>query len=393
MANAFLDRLRAMGLYGSNAAPMAGMEGIPPEMLEAAQRQSRLGIGAQLMAAGFARDPRARAEAIAGIGDAADISRPLYNMAQAKLMATPRERETRTDIVESDGRLLLIDLSTGEVIRDVGPAPNRGGGAGGGDLSKVGTMVRRQNPETGEWEYGYVQFGGDGTAYETQLPEGYQAVPPGDKAFETTAGQNRGKQTVQLEFGLPKAQTALGQRAAKDRLILQKIQSVRDRLSNDRMFSDTGLVGSGLSLVPGTDAYGLSSDMDTIKANLGFEELQDMRDASPTGGALGQVAVQELEMLQATKGKLDQGLSGEDLLNVLDELELQITRGQGLRKQAFERQYAPLLGGDAGAPSPEQGAASSAPPPLAQRVRGQVYQTPRGPMVWTGSGWAPAGNQ
>ena len=34
--------------------------------------------------------------------------------------------------------------------------------------------------------------------------------------------------------------------------------------------------------------------------------------------------------------------------------------------------------------------ASAAVPPPAQRQRGQVYDTPKGPMTWTGTGWVPA---
>jgi hypothetical protein len=32
----------------------------------------------------------------------------------------------------------------------------------------------------------------------------------------------------------------------------------------------------------------------------------------------------------------------------------------------------------------------TAPPPAEQRIRGKVYQTPKGPMTWTGNGWMPA---
>jgi hypothetical protein len=67
----------------------------------------------------------------------------------------------------------------------------------------------------------------------------------------------------------------------------------------------TGLVGSQMRKVPGTDAYDLNKVIDTIKANIGFEELRQMRLESPTGGALGQVAIKELDMLQATLGNLD----------------------------------------------------------------------------------------
>jgi hypothetical protein len=49
----------------------------------------------------------------------------------------------------------------------------------------------------------------------------------------------------------------------------------------------------------------LDTLLTTIKANIGFDKLQDMRDESPTGGALGQVAIQELIALQSSIAPLD----------------------------------------------------------------------------------------
>jgi hypothetical protein len=48
-----------------------------------------------------------------------------------------------------------------------------------------------------------------------------------------------------------------------------------------------------------------------------------MRDESPTGGALGQVAVQELEALQASLGSLNTSQSSDQLLRNLERLENQ----------------------------------------------------------------------
>ncbi len=84
----------------------------------------------------------------------------------------------------------------------------------------------------------------------------------------------------------------------------------------------TGLIGKGSSFVPGTDSYNLQQRLLTIKANLGFDRLQQMRDASPTGGALGQVAVQELQALQATVGSLELGQDRKELQKNLDKIEL-----------------------------------------------------------------------
>lgn len=74
-------------------------------------------------------------------------------------------------------------------------------------------------------------------------------------------------------------------------------------------FFTTGATGTALGAIPGTSAYNLDKTIDTIKANIGFQELHQMREASPTGGALGQVAVQELNMLQSVLGSLDKGQS------------------------------------------------------------------------------------
>ena len=91
-----------------------------------------------------------------------------------------------------------------------------------------------------------------------------------------------------------------------------------------------GTGGAILSGVPGSPAYDLRATIDTIKANLGFDTLQQMRDASPTGGALGQVAVQELAMLQSTVASLDPNQSPEQLVRSLNDVEMRYNRILGI---------------------------------------------------------------
>ena len=83
----------------------------------------------------------------------------------------------------------------------------------------------------------------------------------------------------------------------------------------------TGIIGKGQSFIPGTDAFTLKERISTIKANLGFDRLQQMRDASPTGGALGQVAVQELQALQSSVASLDVGLPKKELDKNLGKIQ------------------------------------------------------------------------
>lgn len=80
-------------------------------------------------------------------------------------------------------------------------------------------------------------------------------------------------------------------------------------------------VGSYLSILPGTNARELSTVLGTIKARLGFDQLQQMRAASPTGGALGQVSNRELAALESAVASLDQGLSPKALRENLKQIE------------------------------------------------------------------------
>lgn len=120
----------------------------------------------------------------------------------------------------------------------------------------------------------------------------------------------------------------------------------------------TGLVGKGTSFVPGTDAYNLNQRLLTLKANLGFDRLQQMREASPTGGALGQVAVQELNALQATVGSLEIGQDRKELEKNLEKIEhhynnwMRTTQGlPALSLDEFKKTKAPAAAPAAAAPA------------------------------------------
>lgn len=130
----------------------------------------------------------------------------------------------------------------------------------------------------------------------------------------------------------------------------------------------TGLVGKGTSFVPGTDAYNLNQRLLTLKANLGFDRLQQMREASPTGGALGQVAVQELNALQATVGSLEIGQDRKELEKNLEKIEhhynnwMRTTQGlPALSLDEFKKTKAPAAAPAPAAPAPAGGGWSIRP--------------------------------
>ena len=81
-----------------------------------------------------------------------------------------------------------------------------------------------------------------------------------------------------------------------------------------------------LSALPETDAGVLERYLETIKANVGFRALQEMRDNSPTGGALGNVSELELKQLNAVKGSLEIRTTAEQLLETLDTVDTSTRR-------------------------------------------------------------------
>lgn len=143
-------------------------------------------------------------------------------------------------------------------------------------------------------------------------------------------GRERGERAM----GAPKAMAALESAEAKATLVSQKIAQALPMVTNW-----TAGAGSVLANVPGTPARNLAEIKDTIVANLGFEELQDMRTNSPTGGALGAIAVQELAMLQKTKTSLEQAQSPPQLISALKELQTFMAGSSERRRRAFQATY------------------------------------------------------
>jgi hypothetical protein len=136
-----------------------------------------------------------------------------------------------------------------------------------------------------------------------KAPPGYRFTPEGN--LEAIPGGPADRKNT--DAGIREQRSKDAAVAQADRVI----SKVDEALSNVGVLT-TG-PGSVLAGIPGTPARNLQSTLETIKANLGFAELQAMRDASPTGGALGAIAVQELNALQSTVSSLDQGQSPAQL--------------------------------------------------------------------------------
>lgn len=151
---------------------------------------------------------------------------------------------------------------------------------------------------------------------------------------EVTTAQEGAKREVQLKSKFPKAKTALGK-------FSDKVSLVKANLNRARTMTNALTAGYGAVLKdwPSSAANALANVLKTIKANIGFNELQEMRDNSPTGGALGQVSEKENELLQSVLGSLEQKQSPSELLLVYDQIEQSLDGSLGRMEEAFNADY------------------------------------------------------
>lgn len=118
---------------------------------------------------------------------------------------------------------------------------------------------------------------------------------PGSPA-ETEMIQARQKQVERQE-----------QAVTQSRTVIRSVDRAMQMMEN-RDFPET-LPGSGLARAAlrfGTGSvFDVDNELETIKANIGVDSIQQMRAASPTGGALGNTSDRDIAMMQAMKGSLN----------------------------------------------------------------------------------------
>lgn len=130
-------------------------------------------------------------------------------------------------------------------------------------------------------------------------------------------GEAAQKQAEQAEAAR-KAELVRGESGGELSRIMGLLDEVRADANDNGGWFETGATGAMLRDVPGTAARGLQRQLDTIDANAAFSKLAEMRQSSPTGGALGSIAVPELMMLKSSIASLDPNQPHEDFTKSVD---------------------------------------------------------------------------
>ncbi len=103
-------------------------------------------------------------------------------------------------------------------------------------------------------------------------------------------------------------------------------------LINRSPLTTTGFLADFANKIGGSASRDVAGLIDTLKANAAFDRLQAMRNASPTGGALGNVSDTEGKLLSAAIGNLEQSQSKDQLIYNLKRVKniyLDIIDGPG----------------------------------------------------------------
>ena len=207
-----------------------------------------------------------------------------YAKTHAGELAKPERPNLQLQTIYDGGtqRQVLMDMNTGQPVRDMGAGPrwdpNRG------PLSSTTINMPDTGPQMGP------------------IPAGFQVTrtPEGDYQMRPIPG---GPVDIDQRETAEKAEAA---KASKDLARHTVVQDAGRALSliGDSGDVATGMVGWASRSVPGTPAFVLQGHIDSIGSNIGLDVLQTMRENSPTGGALGQVPIQQQQRLEAVYGNM-----------------------------------------------------------------------------------------
>jgi hypothetical protein len=143
------------------------------------------------------------------------------------------------------------------------------------------------------------------------------------------------KDIQKREAAYPQATAAIKGVEAKSESFIKDLQ---DLANHPGLSQITGLIAGR---APGITAEGRAAQAkyDKIMARGGFQALQEMRDMSKTGGALGNVSNQEGKQLQASFAAIDRRQDAADVKKAIDQAIADIEGAKVRMREAYNDTY------------------------------------------------------
>lgn len=206
------------------------------------------------------------------------------------------------------------------------------------DLVEQGLVAKRRSnsnqrslnvvPMQGPEGFTLGQATSDGNLAPVKIPEGYTAMNPYDRRFSEAAGGAMGKNAANANQRLDKWERQIHAFKGKSDLLKEDIRRAVDQSNR----WNTGPIAGRNPF-----ATNLEATLTTIRGNLGFDALQEMRDNSPTGGALGQVSNFEIQNLQSLQGNIERSQNEEQLDHNLNRLFAFLEGQEDRLRRAYEQ--------------------------------------------------------
>lgn len=243
-------------------------------------------------------------------------------LAQAGALQSELERLTGQRAEESSQRRFLLDIAQQE---QTGAEEARRFDVGQQNIQTEQALAQRK------FEEGVRQFGVEQQGIDTQIVQA--------RGRSLLVNSQTGKEIRDL--GATEGALARFAQASKDAAdakdagedvspFLRELGKVATTNISDlktRVAVNTVGLGALTSIkIPASKAFDFAADLEVLKADIGFGILQQMREASKTGGALGQVSERELAFLQATLGSLNQLQSAANFNKNLDRVQESVNR-------------------------------------------------------------------
>lgn len=164
------------------------------------------------------------------------------------------------------------------------------------------------------------------------------------------------KEIQKREAALPQATTAVTGFEKKTDSFVKDLTALRDHPGLSEI---TGIAAGRL---PGITPAGRAAQAlyDKVVAKGGFQALQDLRDASKTGGALGNVSNQEGKQLTASFSAIDRRQDAGDVKAALDQAINDVQGARTRMREAYDMTYS-YKGGEAPTPRSPGAAPAAAP--------------------------------
>ena len=257
-------------------------------------------------------------------------------------------------------RLLRDPMKATKPGTEKGPRfyPSATGGPGAGTIVSPNGDIQAINPTIDE-ETGNVTGYSISPILEKQPkpPDGSIAAADGAPGVEKAAVPVPGpaRRAGQKAIAVATGKALVKAKLEYDKLLSSRATMLADADAVTEMVDDaiamlkadpkaTGRWGTVALIDPESPASVLKVKLDQISAYAAFSALQQMREASVTGGALGQVSERELALLIASKFAGKHGLPAEDLIRALNKFRQRVKRAVEISEELTQNMAARIGG-------------------------------------------------